>query len=297
MRVVSPLLFAAGFCTYGLASSKIIVRRWRVDGRRLPQPMAGPLRILHLTDPHLGNKAAVERLEKAIALGLAAQPDLALFTGDFELEVNRELRGAAEAALAQLGAAVPSYACLGNHDYASGERGRTARKSKRQLAELQSCLAKCKIRLLQNQRHETVLRGQRLAIVGLGDWWWGDMKGKKCLKKEDSEQLPVLLMSHNPDTHVFLRGFAWNLMFSGHAHGGQFRIPFTQSYPFAPLRDRSLARPGLHALPDERILCESAGIGAYLGVRLNSPADVTLLDIGDGEEPEKGVDSARDQLD
>ncbi|HQL09202.1 MAG TPA: metallophosphoesterase [Lentisphaeria bacterium] len=282
LRIASPFLFAAGFCTYWLESSKITLRRWPLDGQELPVPMTGPLRILHLTDPHLSGNAAVRRLENAISLGLAQQPDLALFTGDFEFDDREDLSAAVHAALLRLGTAVPTYACLGNHDYASGEHGKAVRKPQSRLADIRACLAKCQIQLLQNQRQEIVIRGQRLAIVGLGDWWWGDMKGKKCLKMAGSEDLPVLLMSHNPDTHVFLQPFAWNVMFSGHAHAGQFRLPFTQRYPFAPLRDRSLARPGLHALKGGRVLCESAGVGAYLGVRLNSPADVTVLDIGEG---------------
>lgn len=242
-------------------------------------PMTGPLRILHLSDPHLGSKSALRRLDHAISLGLAQQPDLALFTGDFHLSDMGDLRAGTIAALSRLGAAVPTYACLGNHDYAAGEHGKTQQKSQTMVADLKECLAECQIRLLQNQRQEIAIKGQRLAIVGLGDWWWGDMKSKKCLKKAGGEGLPVLLMSHNPDTHVFLQDLGWNVMFSGHAHGGQFRIPFTQCYPLAPLRDRSLARPGLHVLKQGRVLCESAGIGAYLGVRLNSPADVTMLEI------------------
>ena len=292
LRIASPFLFAAGFCTYWLESSKITLRRWQLDGRSLPVPIDGPLRILHLTDPHLSGKAAVQRLENAITLGLAQQPDLALFTGDFEYEDGGGVDAAVRAALLRLGTAVPTYACLGNHDYASSEHGRAVRKSQSRLADLKACLAACQIRLLQNQRYETSVRGQRLAIVGLGDWWWGDMKGKKCLKPLGDKDLPVLLMSHNPDTHVFLQPFVWNVMFSGHAHGGQFRLPFTEHYPFAPLRDRSLARPGLHSLSGGRVLCESAGVGAYLGVRINSPADVTVLDIGEDVSANADADTA-----
>jgi predicted MPP superfamily phosphohydrolase len=281
MWLASPFLFAASCCAHWLGTSRISLRHWQLDGRTLPVPMTGPLRVLHLTDPHLNNKLAVRRLENAITLGLAQQPDLALFTGDFEFAKREVLSADVQAALLRLGTAVPTYACLGNHDYADDEYGRTARKPQARLIDTKAALAKCRIQLLQNQRQETVIRGQRLAIVGLGDWWRGDMKGKKCLKKSGDEALPVLLMSHNPDTHVFLQQFAWNVMFSGHAHAGQFRLPFTQCYPFAPLHDRSLARPGLHALKSGRVLCESAGVGAYLGLRINSPADVTVLDIGE----------------
>lgn len=293
--LASPFLFAAGVCGHYLEASKISLRHWRLDGCSLPVPMTGPLRVLHLTDPHLVSRSAVRRLENAITLGLTQQPDLALFTGDFEFADCEDLGADVQAALLRLSAAVPTYACLGNHDY-DDEYGRAAHKSQASLADLKSCLAKCRIQLLQNQRQEIVIRGQRLAIVGLGDWWRGDMKGKKCLKKVGDEDLPVLLMSHNPDTHVSLQQFAWNVMFCGHAHAGQLRLPFTQCYPFAPLHDRSLARPGLHALAGGRVLCESAGVGAYLGVRVNSPADATVLDIGEDESTNVLADPVSAQL-
>ena len=108
------------------------------------------------------------------------------------------------------------------------------------------------------------------------------MKPALCMKAaaDAPRDKLVLLLSHNPDTARLLLPFTWDVQFSGHAHGGQLKLPFRECYPFAPLDDKRLARPGLHEIAPGRFLCETGGVGGFLGIRINSPPDVTILDIG-----------------
>ncbi|NMA41672.1 MAG: hypothetical protein GX937_16000, partial [Lentisphaerae bacterium] len=45
-----------------------------------------------------------------------------------------------------------------------------------------------------------------------------------------------------------------------------------------------LARPGLHEIAPGQTLCESAGVGNFLGIRINSPGDAIFLSIDDPKQ-------------
>jgi hypothetical protein len=77
-----------------------------------------PLRIVQITDPHLGPFMSVERLRRVAARAVSKQPDLILLTGDFlTMESQSDpdlLRRALEPLRAMPGRV---FACYGNHDH------------------------------------------------------------------------------------------------------------------------------------------------------------------------------------
>ena len=87
---------------------------------------------------------------------------------------------------------------------------------------------------------------------------------------------PTVLLSHNPDTKDLLMNDPWDLMLSGHTHGGQLSLPLFGE-PFAPIRDRRYVRD-LHALGD-RWLYITAGVGSLHTARFNCRPEVSLLTL------------------
>jgi uncharacterized protein len=87
---------------------------------------------------------------------------------------------------------------------------------------------------------------------------------------------PTILLSHNPDTKSQLMKWPWDLMLSGHTHGGQLSLPGIGT-PFAPIRDKRYVR-GLHRWND-RWLHITKGVGNLHGMRFNCRPEVSILTL------------------
>jgi hypothetical protein len=85
-----------------------------------------------------------------------------------------------------------------------------------------------------------------------------------------------VVMSHNPDTKVMLQNYSWDVMLSGHTHGGQIWLPIIGA-PFAPVEDKRFIA-GLYRW-DNRWIHITKGIGNVHGLRFNCRPEVSLLTI------------------
>jgi predicted MPP superfamily phosphohydrolase len=235
-------------------------------------PGASPIRAAHLSDFHAWDATPLALIEEAVRMAASAEPDLILVTGDF---ITRRLedKNAYGAVLAGLSAAAPVFAVLGNHD-----GGSWAAKAGgfRTAARIRSLLERAKIAVLDNEHAKIFLRGTALHLVGTGDLW-----SDECIPETPFSNFtalldePAIVLSHNPDSKELLRPFDWDLLLSGHTHGGQFVVPFLGLAPFAPVSDKRFLR-GLHRW-EERYIHVSAGVGNLHGVRFNCPPEVTIL--------------------
>ncbi len=230
---------------------------------RLPAealPGAGPLRIALLADVHNDDElmeACVEKVE-------AEKPDLIIFGGDLSTAGERfkRTRWATEA-FRRLVAVAPVYAILGNHDYEKQE-------------QVERVLATAGVRLLRNEAVDwKTPSGSTLRIVGLGDWNEGDEAPQFCMKAVGKEDDPVLLLSHDPESRHLLRGYEWQLMLSGHTHGGQIGNPFTGSY----ISFRSDMPAGLFDDEGGRRVFVTRGVGAIWGMRFFCPPEMNFIEI------------------
>ena len=97
---------------------------------------------------------------------------------------------------------------------------------------------------------------------------------------DEGDEVPTLLLAHNPDTKDVAWPFAWDAMLSGHTHGGQVVLPWIGP-PFVPVEDRRFIA-GLHSWRD-RWIYTTRGVGNILGVRVNCRPEVTLLEVTGGK--------------
>ena len=261
------------------AGSYAYMRLWEsgwleVNRHRAPiMKAARPLRLLHLSDLHASKAVSLGYLRRALSVGLELEPDLICLTGDFITWKYRQFDEYSDV-LRTLSKAAPTYACLGNHDGGSWASG-TMKVGASNSLPVQRALKKAGIHLLHNEHRLVDLADQTINLVGVGDLWNRECYPRQAFDGLD-EKYPTILLSHNPDTKAELAPYPWQLMLSGHTHGGQVYLPGLGA-PLAPVKDKKYVR-GLHRLGD-RWLHITKGVGNLHGLRLNCRPEVSLLEI------------------
>lgn len=261
------------------AGSYAYMRLWEsgwleVNRHRAPiMKAARPLRLLHLSDLHASKAVSLGYLRRALSVGLELEPDLICLTGDFITWKYRQFDEYSDV-LRTLPKAAPTYACLGNHDGGSWASGIMKIGASHSLP-VQRMLKKAGIHLLHNEHRLVDLADQTINLVGVGDLWNRECYPRQAFDGLD-EKYPTILLSHNPDTKAELATYPWQLMLSGHTHGGQVYLPGLGA-PLAPVKDKKYVR-GLHRLGD-RWLHITKGVGNLHGLRLNCRPEVSLLEI------------------
>lgn len=241
------------------------------------KPLISPIKILHLSDLHASETVSYAYLKEAVSLGLSLEPDIICLTGDYITHEIPHDYPLYQDILRQLPAAAPTFASFGNHD---GGLWAKSRGSYDDISGVRQLLDDCSMTTLVNESAAVSIRGQLLNITGLGDAWADMFSPQQILRRfkpENQERnTPVILLSHNPDTKDWVSDYEWDLMLSGHTHGGQIRIPLLGA-PFAPVSDKRYTE-GLHRWKN-RWLHITRGVGTVHGVRINCRPQVSLLEI------------------
>jgi uncharacterized protein len=234
---------------------------------RLDQPVAGkPVRLLHLADLHASVFVPLSMINRAITAGLAQKPDLICVTGDFITMRQDFDPGGYARALRRLSRAAPTYAVLGNHDGGSWTRRHFGYPDHRLVERI---LEDAGIELLHNRS----VRAGELTLVGVGDLWSNEVNAHRAFAGVDPAT-PTVLLAHNPDTKDVVRRYDWDLLLSGHTHGGQVIIPF-EGVRYAPVQDKRYIA-GLKPW-GSRLIHVTRGVGNLGGVRFRCRPEASLL--------------------
>lgn len=272
-------LLAMGAGTYAVAvePSWIEVRRVRIPVRGLPPALDG-LRVLHLSDIHRSELVTGRYVREAVETALSLRPELVLLTGDFITARPEAFRQLADE-LKPLGAAAPAFAVPGNHDYIQFYPW-LAPSLPRGGDQLRDALDRAGVEVLRNDRRLAQVRGGAgiVDLVGLDDYWSG-----RCDPERAFDGAPVnaprLVLCHNPDAFRRISRRPFDLMLSGHTHGGQVRLPLLGA-PFAPVQDRRFLA-GLVAA-EGRLAYVNRGLGYNRRVRFGVRPEIALLELSRG---------------
>lgn len=241
----------------------------------LPQKsLKSPIRILHMSDFHASGVVPYKFLDRAVELGISCKPDIICLTGDYVTHFIPEPLTAYRDILAKLPAAAPTFASFGNHDMCYASQNGKQYIDSIQVGKL---LEDSGITVLVNQEAQITVKTQPLRIVGLADIYSKMMNPGKALPKQGSiTEDPIILLSHNPDTKMYLKKYEWDVMLCGHTHGGQCNLPFIGPL-LAPVMDKRFLE-GLHFWQD-RWIHVTRGVGNVHGIRINCRPQVSVIEI------------------
>ena len=213
MCVVVILLF---FCLW--QNNSIVISQYEYTSNKVSPAMNG-LRIVHLSDLH--NKDFKGRLVSSIK---KQQPDLIVITGDL-IDGHRTDLDVALKLVQEVVQFAPVYFVTGNHEEKSN-----------MYPELYSRLKACGVNILANQATVVEIQDSGLNIIGLPDPIHyrhlkpSDVKEqqeimKRTVQANMAEDMLNILLVHRPEFFALYAECNIDLAFTGHAHGGQIRLP------------------------------------------------------------------------
>lgn len=272
LAVVAALLIAmVAWIAWG--NTALELNTYTITSDKLPEAFDG-YRIAHVSDLH--NEEMGEDNEKLLSVLRSAEPDMIAITGDMidsrNTNVEIALRFAEEAMKI-----APCYYVTGNHE---------ARVS--EYDELKERLRSLGVVVLEDECIKLEQGGEYIALIGVDDssfdtdYLFGDsetvMEAKlQELTSEDGSY--TILLSHRPELFDVYVESSLDLILSGHAHGGQFRLPFigglvAPNQGFFPEYDA-----GLYSEENTNMLV-SRGIGnSILPFRINNRPEVILIEL------------------
>jgi predicted MPP superfamily phosphohydrolase len=231
--------------------------------------VARPLRIVQITDPHLGPFMSVRRLRSIVESAVRRGPDLVLLTGDFltmESQADPALLATSLEPLRALEGRV--FACFGNHDHEAPATVRHALEHAGvQLLMDDSALVQTGAGPVQILGADFVFRGREQHLARL------------CAAHPRLPNTLRLLLLHDPTAFRHLPEGEADLVLSGHTHGGQvglvsLGLPWTMMRLFVKAPDHGLWARGTDRLYVHR------GTGHYgFPLRIGVPAENSLLCI------------------
>jgi uncharacterized protein len=247
------------------------------------------LRIVQLSDLHIGDFMPRAAIRRAVDLANTAQADLAVLTGDL-ITSDRDPLEDCIAELSRLRAPLGVWGCHGNHERSAGVEARA-----------QALFQRYGMHVLRQQCVELSWRGGRFNLIGVDDQrersGAGErspmLRGIEALVRQD---IPNILLSHNPNTFARAAALGIELSLAGHTHGGQLRValggrqwsPASLITPFVAGLYRLPLGPEVHATGDEvaprlrtfACLYVNRGLGTFgLPVRLGVPPEITVLTL------------------
>lgn len=206
---------------YG-ANNRIEVSEYTYETDQLAYSFDG-FRIVHLSDLH--NKVFSRNNDDLLQKIEALHPDMIVLTGDFIDASNHTDIDAALLFMQQIPKLAPTYYVTGNHEYMI---------EKNQLEDFLKQTEAAGVHVLKNERVQISSKtGQTFSLIGMDD---NSLQANllNTLAEESDDEFQILL-AHQPQ---FLNNCyapaGVDMVFTGHAHGGQFRIPFTGQGLYAP---------------------------------------------------------------
>jgi len=265
------MILAALIAWIACGNSALELNTYAVSSHNLPERFDG-FRIAHISDLH--NTQMGKDNGKLLAMLRDAEPDMIAITGDLIDSRNTDV-GVALRFVQEAVKIAPCYYVTGNHE---------ARVS--EYAALKAGMEAAGVLILEDVRMEIRLGEETITLIGVNDpsyqtdYLFGDaetvIRTKLAELHADADGFTVLL-SHRPELFDTYVSNGVDLVLSGHAHGGQFRLPFVGSLvaPNQGLFPEFDA--GLYTEGNTNMLV-SRGVGnSILPFRINNPPEVILV--------------------
>lgn len=221
-RWILPVLAILVALTLIALNERLILRTYTVVSPKL----TAEVRLAVVTDFHSSDNA-----DDVVAMVASCAPDAVLMVGDmFDDDTANRPTERTLSLMRQLSALYPCYYVSGNHEAWTGE-----------MDALYQQTEEAGVTVLRMSSGVLTVRGQRIALCGVPDPYEMVLSGapdteeqlRQALEDVDSADFTVLL-AHRPELLAKYAQFPLDLVVSGHAHGGQVRIPGVLNGLYAP---------------------------------------------------------------
>lgn len=219
---ILPVLAILVVLTLIALDERLTLRTYTVASPKL----TAEVRLAVVTDFHSSDNA-----DDVVAMVASCAPDAVLLVGDmFDDDIANRPTERTLSLMRQLSAQYPCYYVSGNHEAWTGE-----------MDALYQQTEEAGVTVLRMSSGVLTVRGQRIALCGIPDPYEMVFSGapdteeqlRQALEDVDSADFTVLL-AHRPELLAKYAQFPLDLVVSGHAHGGQVRIPGVLNGLYAP---------------------------------------------------------------
>jgi predicted MPP superfamily phosphohydrolase len=220
----------------------------------------GRIRIVQISDVHVGLIIRQERLQALLDLVRQANPDILISTGDL-LDGERDNVMAEMQRFVSIKPPFGKYAIMGNHEYYAG--------------------IKSSLEFTRKAGFE-ILRDDVRKVAGISIFGADDITAARLGLQKDHRAFDELLSSNRDRGFVLLLKHQpfinekenFNLQLSGHTHGGQI-FPFMFVVRFFFQKEY-----GSYQLGENKLLYVSRGVGTWgPPVRVFAPPEITVIDL------------------
>ncbi len=255
------------------SNTALEVNKIIISSNRIPSVFSG-FRIAQISDLHNAefgedNRILLQKLAES-------KPDIIVITGDI-VDASHTDVDVAIACAQKATAIAPVYYVTGNHEaYMT------------QYEDFKARLETVGVTVLEDEGVLLEREGEALSLLGLSDPDFtirGDMFGEvpamvaAKLKGMQIQETYTILLSHRPELFETYVSSGIDLVFSGHAHGGQFRLPFVggliaPNQGFFPKYDAGVYQEG------NMSMIVSRGIGnSIIPIRFNNRPEIILVTL------------------
>lgn len=256
--LIATVLMATGLYWRGLRNAKRVeLVHNTIASAKLPKAFDG-FTILHLSDLHVDiTEGAMERVQSLVR---DIDCDICVLTGDYRGATS----GSCDPTIAGVERIVkavrgPVYGVLGNHD---------------SIAMLPPFEA-MGIRMLLNETETIARGGERLHLAGIDDAHFFRVDNIEKAASDIPHDEFSILLSHTPEIYRQAAHAAFDVLLSGHTHGGQICLPGRVAITLDSALPRRLGAGAWRYHGMNGYTSVGAGC-SVLPVRFNCPPEITL---------------------
>ena len=258
---ISAVLMATGLYWRGLRNAaNVEVRRNPIRAPQLPAAFEN-FTILQISDLHVDMSAAA--MARVIELVEDLGYDICILTGDYRGKTWGPYQ-ASLAGMAKLCAALkgPIYGVLGNHDTSLMVPG----------------LEQMGVRMLLNEAERIERGGERIHLAGVDDAHFYRMDNiEKAAETIPHDEFSILV-THTPEIYRQAAHADFDVLLSGHTHGGQICLPGGIPITLSAVLPRGLGSGAWRH--HEMVGYTAVGAGSsVVPVRFNCPPEITLHEL------------------
>ena len=261
IRVV-VIVFLVVYIVIGLLQNDLTVSKYAYTGTRLPKEFDG-FTIVLISDLHhnnFGNNQSelIEEIEKA-------NPDMIALTGDIVDENHKSLESV-ENLLAGVVSLAPTYYVTGNHELLED--------AVTQYGDLKEMLDSYGVVQLENEGVEVKQGDASINIYGVG---FADEYVENILPYANEGEFDILLY-HSSNVFGKINKYGYDIVLSGHLHGGGIRLPFVGGV----INNDGSLFPKYDAgvfVENESTLFVSRGLGDSVVPRFYNPPELVVITL------------------